>query len=146
VTARGAAGLLALLACLLTGLAACGEAPEDKARDDGKQLGEAMRTLYDAETPQEAADALPAVRTAVQDLRGDARDEVGDQVDAQEDSVQDAQEALQGLRNANDQAQVEDAIGDLRTAINDIRSQANDNRDNSVANEFWRGFRDGFDD
>ena len=142
--ARGIA--LALLATLALGVVACGEAPEDKARSDGKQLGEAMRTLYDADTPQQAAGALPAVQTAVKDIREDARDEVGDQVDAQEDSVQDAQEALQSLQTAGDQAEVDDARGDLRTAINDIRSQANDNRDNSVANEFWRGFRDGFDD
>jgi soluble cytochrome b562 len=145
VSARAAA-ILAALAALVLGLAACGTPPEDKARDDGKQLGEAMRTLYDAATPQEVADALPGVRTAVQDTRDDARDKVGSQIEAQQDSVQDASEAVQNLRTANDQAQVEDALGNLRTAINDIRSQASDNRDNSVANEFWRGFREGFDD
>jgi soluble cytochrome b562 len=145
VSAR-AATVLAVLIALLLGLTACGTPPEDKARDDGKQLGEAMRTLYDAGSVQEALDALPAVRTAVKDIREDARDEVGDQVAAQEDSVQDAADAMQGLRSSSNPQQADDAIGDLRTAINDIRSQASDNRDNSVANEFWRGFREGFDD
>jgi hypothetical protein len=145
VSAR-AATVLGVLAALLLGLTACGTPPEDKARDDGKQLGEAMRTLYDAGTVREALDALPAVRTAVKDIREDARDQVGDQVAAQEDSVQDAADAMQGLRSSSNPQQADDAIGDLRTAINDIRSQASDNRDNSVANEFWRGFREGFDD
>jgi hypothetical protein len=144
VIARGAT-VLAILATLLLALAACGQAPEDKARSDGKQLGEAMRKLYDAETPQQAADALPGVQTAVKEIRSDARDQVGKQVDAQEDSVQDAMKAMQTLRTSTDPTQVADARGNLRTAINDIRSQADDNRDNSVSNEFWRGFRDGFD-
>jgi len=144
VIARGIA--LALLATLALGVVACGEAPEDNARDDGEQLGEAMQKLYDAETPQEALAALPAVKTAVQETREDARDKVGKQIEAQEDSVEDAADGLQALRSAADPAQAQDAIGDMRTAINDIRSQANDNRGDSVANEFWRGFRDGFDD
>jgi soluble cytochrome b562 len=145
VSAR-AATLLAVFAALLLGLAACGQAPEDKARDDGKDLGEAMQKLYDADSPQAAIDALPAVQDAVKQTRSDARDKVGTQIEAQEDSVQDAVEALQSLRSSTDSAEAQDAIGNLRTAINDIRSQASDNRDNSVANEFWRGFREGFDD
>jgi soluble cytochrome b562 len=145
VTAR-AATLVAVFAALLLGLAACGQAPEDKARDDGKQLGEAMRKLYDADDAQQAAAALPAVKTAVQQVRSDARDKVGDQIEAQEDSVNDALDAFQTTQTSTDPAQVADARGDLRTAIDAIRSQADENRDDSVANEFWRGFRDGFDD
>jgi hypothetical protein len=139
---RRRAGVLALLAALALGVAACGESPEDKARDDGKEVGAAMGKLYSADDADAAREAAEELRTAVQQLREDASERAGNQVQVQSETLQNAVEELQQSSDA------EDARTELQSAIQQIRSQAESfqGQNDSIANEFWRGFEEGFDD
>ena len=126
-----AAGLVVALA-----LGGCGKSPEDKARDDGKNVGEATRALFDAQSPEEARAAAGELKTAVSGLGEDARDAVREQVETQSGTLSKAADAVR----AGDTTE-------LKSAVDEIRSQAASFRDSgdSVANEFWRGFQDGYD-
>ena len=137
------AGVLA--ACL--SLAACGESPEDEARDDGERVGQATRALYVAATPEDAQKAADELRAAVNELGADTRERVRDQVDVQSKSLTNAVDAYRRGGTATTSGGVEDARENLREAVQDIAAQADSFRsgNDSVANEFWRGFEDGFD-
>ncbi len=139
-----AAALAASLA-----LAGCGNSPEDEARDDGKAVGQATRALYDATTPVDAQAAAADLRASIEDLGDDARERVREQVETQGDTLDKAVQAYQAGRTAAAQGgDVEGARNDLRNAVQQIASQADSYRsgNDSIANEFWRGFEDGFDD
>jgi hypothetical protein len=138
----------AVLAASLA-LAGCGESPEDEARDDGKAVGEATRALYDATTPEEAQAAAVELRSSIEGLGEDARERVREQVETQGDTLNKAVEAYRAGRTAAAQGgDVEGARNDLRNAVQQIASQADSYRSgsNSIANEFWRGFEDGYGD
>ena len=67
---------------------------------------------------------------------------------AQIDSLDKAVQAYQAGRTAAAQGgDVEGARNDMRNAIQQIAAQADSYRSgtDSIANEFWRGFEDGFD-
>jgi phage-related protein len=125
----------ALVAALAVG--ACGDSPEDEARDDGEAIGEAVRELDDATSPEQIQEAVADIGEAVDGMGEDARDAVREQVETQRDTLQDAAGAIQGADTS-----------DLQAAIQQIRSQAAafETGTDSVANEFWRGFDDGYDD
>ena len=130
-------------------LAGCGNSPEDEARDDGKAVGEATRALYDATTPEDAQAAAADLRASIEDLGDDARERVREQVETQGDTLDKAVQAYQAGRTAaTEGGDVEGARNDLRNAVQQIASQADSYRsgNDSIANEFWRGFEDGFDD
>jgi hypothetical protein len=135
--------LFSMAAALAAGvaLAGCGESPEDEARDDGEDVGEAVRDVADATTLQEARDALGSLRDTVADLDPDVRERVQDQVDTQRDSLQATIEAA-GSAGSFDDARVV-----IRSGAQQLRSQADSFRsgENSIANEFWRGFEEGYD-
>jgi LPS O-antigen subunit length determinant protein (WzzB/FepE family) len=118
-------------------LVACGESPEDQARDDGERAGEAVRALYDAETPEGAQSAVDELTAVRDDLDEDIREHVQDEISVQSESLQAAAEALQG----GDRAALQSAIQDVRAQADSFTSQ-----DDSIANEFWRGFEEGYDD
>ena len=122
------------LAALAVG--ACGKSPEDKARDDGKQVGAAVRDLFDARSLDDAKSAAGEVRNSVGDVGEDARKVVESQVATQSATLSRGVEALTSgdLNNVKESAQ-------------QIRAQAEAFRHsgNSVANEFWRGFEEGYD-
>jgi hypothetical protein len=122
------------LAALAVG--ACGKSPEDKARDDGKQVGAAVRGLFDARSLDDAKTAAGEVRNAVGEVGKDARKVVESQVATQSATLSQGVEALTSgdLNNVKESAQ-------------QIRAQAESFRHsgNSVANEFWRGFEEGYD-
>ena len=134
----------AILAASLA-LAGCGESPEDEARDDGKAVGEATRALYDATTPEETQAAAVELRSSIEGLGEDARERVREQVETQGDTLNKAGEAYRTA--AAEGGDVEGARNELRNAIQQIASQADSYRsgNDSIANEFWRGFEDGFD-
>jgi hypothetical protein len=142
---RVAAAVLAASAAL----AACGESPEDEARDDGKAVGEATRALYDATTPEEAQAAVGDLRAAISGLSEDARERVRKQVETQGDTLNKAVEAYRAGRTAAAQGgDVEGARNDLRSAVQQISAPAGSFRstNDSIVNEFWRGFEEGYDD
>jgi hypothetical protein len=117
----------AVLAALAIG--ACGDSPEDEAREDGEQLGKALRDFSDAESAEERGAAIDDFRAAVESVEEDTAERVRTQVETQRATLEGAGEDVQG------------AIQELRAQADAFRS-GND----SIANEFWRGFEEGYDD
>ena len=118
-------------------LGACGESPEDEAREHGEQVGGAVRALFDAESLDQAHSALDDVASAADAIDDETREAVSEQVDTQSASLSAAVDAIQ----AGD-------LDGLKSAVQQVRSQADSfqSGDDSVANEFWRGFEEGYDD
>jgi small-conductance mechanosensitive channel len=117
--------------------AACGSSPEDDARNEGEQIGADIRDLYGVSSVDEAQTVLQNLQSDVQDISEETRDKVSEQVETQRATLASAIEALgEGDENA------------LNAAVQQIRAQADAFRSgtDSVANEFWRGFEEGYDD
>jgi protein-tyrosine-phosphatase len=131
---------------LLAG-AGCGESPEDEAREEGKELGQAVHQLYEAETSQEIFQAMDRVVAARDNLRSDVRKVAGEQLEVQSDSLADATEAIGEAATATTAQELDDARQDLRNAIQNIRAQAEtfESQNDALANAFWRGFQEGYD-
>ena len=128
--------VLAAVAVAAIGLGACGKSPEDQARNDGKQVGEATRAVFDARSIDEAKSAVGDLKKAVGGLGEDARKAVSSQVDTQAATLSAAADSL--------------TSGDLngvKAGAQQVRAQAESFRHsgNSVANEFWHGFEEGYD-
>src|SRR5919204_5280068 len=81
----GGAALVATLVVVAIAVWPASEA--DKAREDGKHVGEAVSSLYNAQTTEEVNNALGDLRTAVSDTREHATDNVVDQIDDQADAL-----------------------------------------------------------
>jgi len=132
---------LAGLTLAIAALAGCGNSPEDEARDDGKQVGEATRAVADATSIDEAKQAVADLRTAVGELDTDTRERVRSQVETQGDQLS------KGVDAATSAASFEEARSELQNTAQELRSQADSfsSDNNSIANEFWRGFQEGYD-
>jgi hypothetical protein len=132
---------LAAVAAALLILAGCGDSPEDEARDDGKDVGQAVRAVADATSLDEAQQAVTDLRAAVADMAGDTRERVQSQAETQRD------ELSQGVQAAQRAGSFDQAKTQLQSTAQDLRAQADSFRDsnNSIANEFWRGFEEGYD-
>ena len=124
----------ALAVTLLLG--ACGDSPEDKAHNDGKKVGEATRTLFDSRSVDQAKTAANDLRNAANDVGDEVRKTVRTQLATQRDTLQ---RAVQGVKQG-DLPQVKDSVQQIRAQADAFR-HSND----SVANEFWRGFEEGYD-
>lgn len=122
-------------------LAGCGESPEDQARDDGKAVGKEVRAVADATSVDQAQQAIADLRSAVQGMDTDTRERVQSQVEIQRD------ELSQGVEAAKSAGSFDQAKQQLASTAQELRSQADSFRDsnNSIANEFWRGFEEGYD-
>ena len=132
---------LAAVAAALLILAGCGDSPEDEARDDGKDVGQAVRAVADATSLDEAQQGVTDLRTAVADMASDTREHVQSQAETQRD------ELSQGVQAAQRAGSFDQAKTQLQSTAQDLRAQADSFRDsnNSIANEFWRGFEEGYD-
>jgi uncharacterized phage infection (PIP) family protein YhgE len=132
---------LAAVAAALLVLAGCGDSPEDEARDDGKDVGQAVRAVADATSLDEAQQAVTDLRAAVADMASDTRERVQSQAETQRD------ELSQGVQAAQRAGSFDQAKTQLQSTAQDLRAQADSFRDsnNSIANEFWRGFEEGYD-
>lgn len=131
----------ACAAVVAVALSGCGDSPEDQARDDGKEVGEAVRHLADATSIDDARAAIDELRGAVDGLDDDTRERVQKQVETQRDTVSDAVDSAAQAGN------FEDAQTALADGAQQLRSQADSfqSTNNSVTNEFWRGFEEGYD-
>jgi hypothetical protein len=132
---------LAAVGAALVVLAGCGDSPEDQARDDGKDVGQATRAVADASSVDELRQAVGELRTAVDGLDGDTRERVQSQVETQRD------ELSKGVDDATSAGSFEEAQQQLQSTAQNLRSQADSfgESNNSIANEFWRGFEEGYD-
>ena len=127
------AAAVAAAVVLALGAAGCGESPEDEARDDGEDVGEAMRALFDAQTPEQAQEAVGDLRDAAGELTQDTADAVRPQLETQRST-------LAGAVGGSPE-EWRDAVQQARAQADAFRSGAD-----SVANEFWRGFQEGYED
>ena len=132
---------LAGVGLALVVLAGCGESPEDQARDDGKAVGEATRGVADATSVDQAKQAVTELKDAIADLDTDTRERVQSQVETQGDQLS------KGVDAATSAGSFEVAQSELQSSAQELRSQADSFRsgNNSIANEFWRGFEEGYD-
>jgi hypothetical protein len=129
--------ILAAAVLAVVSLAACGTSPEDEARNEGEQIGADVRDLFDVASAEEARTVLENLQADVQDVSEETRERVSEQVDTQRATLA---AGIEGL-----------AAGDtssLKSAAQQVRAQADAfrNGNDSIANEFWRGFEEGYDD
>jgi hypothetical protein len=133
---------------LLTGAlagAGCGETPEDNAKDHGEDVGEAFRALTDARSGPEIQDAAQQLKDAVAAVGDSGGDRVKEQLSTQQAKVQQATADTKSALAAGD---VAGAQTTLQSDLQDVRAQAQafQSSNDSVANAFWDGVKDGYDD
>lgn len=142
--------ITALLAVPMAALAlgACGESPEDEARDSGKDIGKAVAQLQTADNAEQAGQAIDDLRAAADNMEDETRERVQEQSETQANTLQSAVEDFQQAQTATDANQVERAQNDLQKAAQDFRAQAQafQSTNNSVAVAFWEGVEEGYDD
>ena len=129
------------VAAALAVLAGCGDSPEDQARDNGKDVGKAVRAVADSTSVEQAQQAVADLRSAVDELDSDTREHVQSQVDTQRD------ELSQGVEAAKSASSFDQAKTELASTAQNLRAQADSFQDSndSIQNEFWRGFEEGYD-
>jgi hypothetical protein len=132
---RATATAAALLAALALG--ACGTSPEDEAHNEGQQSGADLRDLGTVTSADEARTVLENLRADSQDLSEETRDAVSEQIDTQRGTLTSAVDDLQ----AGEEGAVKSAVQQMRAQADAFRSGTD-----SVANEFWRGVEEGYDD
>lgn len=130
------ARLVAAALAAVVVLGACGDSPEDKAHNDGKKVGEATRAVFDSRSVDDARNAVKELRNTVNGISDDVRKTVRTQVATQGDTLQ---QAAQGLKQGN-LTQVKDSAQEVRAQADAFRHSHD-----SAANEFWRGFEEGYD-
>lgn len=125
-----------IIAAVGFGAAGCGTSPEDKARDAGKDIGEALYSLQTATSAEDAGKAIDEINARVGDIReklpSGVRAEVvriGEQLRADLDAA------------GQDPAKVR---GAFQSAATELRGLSSDT--DSVVNELRRGVREGYDD
>ena len=140
--------LTAGLAILALGAAGCGDSPEDNAHDSGKDVGQALRAVTDANDAASLQSATAELRTAVGDVSDDVSSRVRSQVAVQRDTIDKAIGGLKSSITAPDASTREEAKAGLQTQVETLRSQASGFADtnDSVTNSFWDGVKDGYDD
>jgi hypothetical protein len=138
------AGGIALAACLIALTIAIWPASEaDKARDDGEQLGAAVATLYNAQSPAQVDAALIEVRDAADQARAGAGDAVAGQISDQADALDRAAEGFVGQVTTDDEWEADLYQAELDYAVDDLTRQADDWRAQGA--EVRQAFAEGFD-
>jgi hypothetical protein len=139
----GGAALVATLVVVAIAVWPASEA--DKAREDGKHVGEAVSSLYNAQTTDEVSNALTDLRGAVSDTREHATDNVVDQVNDQADALYRAADGFVGSHTSDDSFEADLYQAELDYAVDDLDQQAKDfqNEGPEVRQAFWDGYQDG---
>jgi hypothetical protein len=139
----GGAALAALIAVVT--IAVWPASAADKAREDGRQYGEAVGKLSTAQSAADVDEALADIHTAAGEARAHAGDEVADHVADQEDALGRAVDAFVGAHTSGDAFEIDLYQAELNTALDDLGSQASDFRAQGpeVRQAFWEGFQDG---
>jgi hypothetical protein len=143
---RWVAGGTALAATMTAVTFAVWPASEtDKAREDGKQVGQAVSSLYYAQSSSEVDAALGDLQDAVADTRDHAGDAVANQVSDQEDALERAADGFVGVHTSDNAFDVDLYQAELNTAVDDLTSNADDFRAQGpdVQKAFWEGFDEG---
>jgi hypothetical protein len=137
-------GALIVAAIVAIAIAVWPASDADKAREDGKQVGEAVSALYNATSADEVDAALADLDTAVADTREHAGDAVSSQVADQEDALSRAADGFAGVHTTDGfdqdlyQAELDVAVDDLTSQASDFRSTGPE-----VQQAFWDGVQEG---
>ena len=139
----GGGALVAAIAAVAVAVWPASEA--DKAREDGKHLGEAVTALANAQTTDDVDAALADVRSALQDTRDHASDNVADQIDDQADALYRTADGFVGTQTSDDAFEVDLYQAELNDAVDDLDHQAEDfqNEGPEVRQAFYDGYQDG---
>lgn len=137
----------AVVAVLALVLSACGDSPEDTAHDNGEDVGQALRSLMNADDADALRSAGDELRGAVAESVDDAGDRLRQQIQVQVDHLNAAIGNFRTATTATDADAAAAARTELQAEVQQARSQAAGFRDtgSSVTNAFWQGVRDGFD-
>jgi ElaB/YqjD/DUF883 family membrane-anchored ribosome-binding protein len=143
---RTCAAALALATALAA--AGCGDSPEDTAHSNGKAIGEALRQVTDADSAQQLQDALGSLKSAVADVSDDVGDRARHQASVQRDTINKAIGDVRQAATSTNPDTAAQAKAELQNDVQDLRSQAGSfaHTNDSVANSFWDGVKDGYDD
>ena len=128
--------------------AACGTSPEDEAHDNGKDVGQALRSISDATSLDQLQAGVKELQDAIGQVADDQSDRIKQQVQVQKDTINQAIGNLRRALGSGDQSTAQTYRNELQGDIQDLRSQAAGfaSTRNSVDNSFWDGVRDGYDD
>ena len=136
-------GALVVAAIVAIALAVWPASETDKAREDGKHVGQAVSALYNATSADEADAALTDLGTAVTDARDHAGDRVSAQIDDQADALARAADGFAGVQTTDGfdqdlyQAELDTAVDDLTTQADDFRTEGPE-----VQQAFWNGVQE----
>jgi hypothetical protein len=137
----------AALAALALVAAGCGDPPEDTAHDNGKAVGEALKSLRNASNADQARAAAQDLRDAVAEAADSAGDTARQQVRVQVDHLNKAIGQFRTAATSGDQQRADAARVELQYELQEARTQAAAFRDSgdSRTNAFWNGVKDGYD-
>jgi hypothetical protein len=137
--------ILAVVAAVAIAIAAWPASASDRAYDNGEQVGQAVRDLYEADSTADVDWALDELDAAVAATRADVSGDVAQQVEDQRDALDRALDGFVGSRDSDDEwdaalyeAQLEGALDDLTGNASDFRAQGPE-----VHQAFWEGFQSG---
>lgn len=144
---RALAATAAALALALAG-AGCGDSPEDTAHDHGEDVGEAFRALTESRSVTELDAATQDLKDAVAAVGDDDGSRVQSQLRAQQDKINQLIGGFKSVLSAPDADARDAARSELQGDVQDLQAQAQTFRHSadSVANAFWDGVQDGFED
>jgi hypothetical protein len=119
----------------------------DKAYADGERYGEAVSSLYAANTADEVDAALTEMDAAAADAVTHGGDAVADQVAAQEDALSRAANGFVGALTTDDAFEAELYEYELDVALTDLGDNAEDFRSTGpeVQQAFWDGYEKGLE-
>jgi hypothetical protein len=140
-----AGGALAVAAVAALAIALWPDSQTDKARADGRQLGEAVAALSTASTSAEVDAALSDIDVAVTETRDHAGDRVAGQAADQADALDRAVDGFAGSRTTDDAFEADLYEAELDAAVDDLYANASDFRGEGpeVQQAFWEGYQDG---
>jgi hypothetical protein len=140
-----AGGALAAAALAVLAIALWPDSQTDKARADGRQLGEAVAALSTATTSAEVDSALSDIDVALTETRDHAGDRVADQASDQADALDRAADGFVGSRTSDDEFEADLYQAELNGAVDDLYDNASDFRGEGpeVQQAFWEGYQDG---
>jgi uncharacterized protein involved in exopolysaccharide biosynthesis len=134
-------------ASIAAAVAGCGETPEDTAKDRGEDVGTAFRSLVDARRVDEVQAAAGKLKESVAAVGAAGGDRVQQQLRTQQDKLNQAIGDVRQALGSGDPDTAATARTELQGDLQDARAQAQSFRssDDSVANAFWGGVKDGYD-
>jgi len=146
--ARVLAAAVALAAIVAVTILVWPASAADKARADGKHLGQAVGDLYHAQSQADVDAAFADMRGALDDTRDHAGDELNEQLDKQADALNRAADGFVGAHTSDDgwdqdlyQSELDYAVDDLVNNADDFRNQRSD-----VNQAYVEGFQSGLPD